>query len=240
MTEQEAAFRQQPTAGRPPRKRSGVGGLELMISAAEVLIEKQQWFHVPVLAENIGKLLMNRRDHGRAMEWFQKALDALPRCGIPMPSPTRGMLLHQIGMSALISGRKIEARTSFEQSLPLLRTEGARREYAISLGNLGPLLAEGNQKELALKHLHEAVTITSTLGDDGLYGQGMGNLGLFLFHQKRPEEALPYLRASLDPLRRCNDAQTLGLVLQALDALRAIDLVDPEGQQEQEPPRFVN
>jgi tetratricopeptide (TPR) repeat protein len=223
------------TAGGREKVRPGEG-LKLLLGAAAALIEMQQWPHIPVLADNIGQLLVNKGQHLPAADWFEKALHALDRLGGAMPRPPRGLLLHRLALAAQVGGDPARARRAHEQALPLLRAEGARREYAASQGNLGGLLAEAGLDSEALVLLKAALESARCVGADDLIGGTLGNLGLFYFHRGRQAEALPLLQESLPPLRRSDSEHLLGLVLRALDSLRTLQVVEPPEQA----PRVVN
>lgn len=245
LAAQEDQIRSQPKevagAARPRRANLGQGdGLSIMIEAAKELSQQQQWLYATPLLDNIGQLLANRGEHGQAVPWYTRALEALQQCDGALPQPTQGMLLFRLAMASYQSGDPSQlpgARAAYAKALPVLKQEGALREHAICEGNLGTIYMTGGQREQALKLMHSAAATAAKVGDDQLLGQSLANLGLCYFHGGRKAEALPFLQQAVGWLRRAGDAYVLGLVLQALDALRAVQVV-PETPPD--PPHAVN
>jgi tetratricopeptide (TPR) repeat protein len=225
-----------PRGRQKPPPGEAAEGMRMMQQSCEALIQMEQWIYVPVLADNIGQLLWNQRDHKGAVEWFQRALAALDRCGGVITTPSRGMVLHRLALVTHISGDTARARERYEQALPHLLREGARREHAMSQANLATLLIPAGQTEKAITLLKEAVATAKRLRDDEVLSGALTNLGLLYYHAGRRHEALPVLEEALAPLRRSGSAHSLGLVLQALDNLRALRVEEPPA----EPPPFVN
>jgi tetratricopeptide (TPR) repeat protein len=133
-------------------------------------------------------------DLGPARRLLTEALDAASAAGMPEVVRTSRSLL---GIVAHKADRLDEARAHLDVALTLALDAGDREGEAYCRQELGFLLLDTGDPELALGEFHAVLALAPGVGIVNLAGNGLNGIGVALLQLGRAAEAVPYLLAAL-------------------------------------------
>ena len=123
-----------------------------------------------------------------------QALDAAAAAGMPeVVRPCRQLL----GIVAHKADRLDEARARLDAALTLALDAGDRSDEAYCHQELGFLLLDMGDPELALSEFHAVLALAPGAGIVNLAGNGLNGMGVALLQLGRAAQAVPFLLAAL-------------------------------------------
>lgn len=156
--------------------------------------------------QRVGEALQGKGDLPRAEAILRKALADYERLGGDKAS--LGILLNNLGLLLLQSGRIDESRVLLERALRMREQMHGRTSawVAVTKGNLSNLYGEQGKTNEAREELQEAIDILKlSLGPNHHYvATGLNNLGFLYADQGDYATALQKYREALAILRRLN------------------------------------
>ena len=138
----------------------------------------------------------HEREHdlGPARRLLNQALDAASAADMPEVVLTSRTLL---GIVAHKADRIDEARAHLDAALTLALDTGDRTDEAYCRQELGFLLLDTGDPELALGEFHAVLALAPGAGIVNLAGNGLNGMGAALLQLGRAAEAVPFLLAAL-------------------------------------------
>ena len=133
-------------------------------------------------------------DLGPARQLLTEALDAASAADMPEVVRTSRSLL---GIVAHKADRLDEARAHLDAALPLALDAGDREDEAYCRQELGFLLLDTGDPELALGEFHAVLALAPGVGIVNLAGNGLNGMGVALLQLGRASQAVPFLLAAL-------------------------------------------
>ena len=146
--------------------------------------------------ELLGRGQAHEQEHdlGPARRLLTQALDAASAAGMPEVVGTSRTLL---GIVAHKADRLDEARAHLDAALTLALDVGDREDEAYCRQELGFLLLDTGDPELALSEFHAVLALAPGVGIVNLAGNGLNGMGVALLQLGRAAEAVPFLLAAL-------------------------------------------
>jgi tetratricopeptide (TPR) repeat protein len=146
--------------------------------------------------ELLGRGHAHEREHdlGPARRLLTQALDAASAADMPEVVCISRQLL---GIVAHKADRLDEARAHLEAALTLALDAGNREDEAYCRQELGFLLLDTGDPELALGEFHAVLALAPGVGIVNLAGNGLNGMGAALLQLGRAAEAVPFLLAAL-------------------------------------------
>jgi tetratricopeptide (TPR) repeat protein len=141
-----------------------------------------------------GYVYERAHDLGPARRLLTQALDAASAAGMPAVVRTCRSLL---GIVAHKGDRLDEARVHLDAALPLALDAGDRTDEAYCRQELGFLLLDTEDPELALGEFHAVLALAPGAVIVNLAGNGLNGMGVALLQLGRAAEAVPFLLAAL-------------------------------------------
>jgi tetratricopeptide (TPR) repeat protein len=129
-----------------------------------------------------------------ARRLLTQALDAASAAGMPEVVCTCRQLL---GIVAHKADRLDQTRLHLDAALTLALDAGAREDEAYCRQELGFLLLDTGDPELALSEFHAVLALAPGVGIVNLAGNGLNGMGAALLQLGRAAEAVPFLLAAL-------------------------------------------
>ena len=146
--------------------------------------------------ELLGRGQAHEQEHdlGPARRLLTQALNAASAAGMPEVVRTSRTLL---GIVAHKADRLDEARAHLDAALPLALDAGDRTDEAYCRQELGFLLLDSGDPELALGEFHAVLALAPGAGIVNLAGNGLNGMGVALLQLGRAAQAVPFLLAAL-------------------------------------------
>jgi tetratricopeptide (TPR) repeat protein/transcriptional regulator with XRE-family HTH domain len=147
--------------------------LEQALALFDKLDDPYGWAHTLLTCGYVDRL---RGHPERALDCFQRALEALTACGDQLG---QAYAYWNFGLAYHEQGRLVDARANLEQALHGFHATGNRHFEAWVLRSLGLLHEHEGQPEPARACLHAALRLLTSLGDrfgQALVLQGLGEL----------------------------------------------------------------
>jgi CHAT domain-containing protein/Tfp pilus assembly protein PilF len=191
---------------------------------------------------NMGLALRDQGEYGRALGYYQQALDMTrhlyPESQYPQGHPHLATSLTNVGSVLHAQGEYGRALGYYQQALDMRRKLYPESKYpqghpdlAGSLNRLGDVLDSQGEYGRALGYLQQALDMRRKLYPEGKYPQGhpdlaqsLNNLGAVLRAQGEYGRALGYYQQALQALRLTRDPVPLDRGTQAAPLLQPLPL----------------
>lgn len=167
------------------------------MKSSEQLQRAQKWLQDGVAARRDGDARRTRELLGKAFAVFERL------------SHPRGIVLatHHLGLAEYQFGRFDEAIAWLQRSIETARAVGARREEALSLGNLGLLFNDRGDLVAAEQAYEDALTIHGELDDWRGAANQIGNLGLLALARGDLDRAIERFHEALGLFMQLEDVR---------------------------------
>ena len=178
------------------------------------------------LAASLHRFWLDRGHFAEGQRWLGEMLQL--GCADPR---ARAVGLVALGALTWHRGGWVEAVSSLEAGVDLLRSEGLSRDLSYALGWLGAAVIDAGESERARALLEESVEVARITGDPLLEGVSLSWLGDLAFTQGDRAAARERLRKCLELSR---NAGTLRVTAWALRNLASVALADRDYHQARE------
>lgn len=177
--------------------------------------------------DEIGRLIARIRSKteirfgrpGAAVEWAQKAVDALT----DEASPTEKVsCLHQLAFSAYRASRREEAREGFERCLQIAETHRLHFWLGVLEHDMALLLQDGGEYARAIERYQRSIDASTAAGDIGHVAWSYFQLGTCYFDLGEFTKSREYLLKSEELARTLGDVNHLSYTQHELGLLDLI------------------
>lgn len=159
----------------------------------------------------LGYVLSRLARYSEAIQELEPALELARTAEL---QKQEAQLLHQLGVTAFLTGNRLQAQDYFLQCLNVHRMTGNRNGEGLALNNLGISYWQQGDLEAAREYLGHSLVIMREIGSRSGEVFPLANIGLILYQQRRYDEAIANGQQALILAREINmpyvEARTQG------------------------------